>query len=92
MTLWPAPVIDFLFGRISAESLLAEAKKRRWPNEQQDAECTALYFIGMDHLLAGRRADALHYFRRCVATGMESSIEYDLARLELKSLQVGQGK
>lgn len=90
--LWPDPIVAFITGKRSEGAILADAKRRRWPQEKREGECEALYFIGMSHLLAGRTEVAASYFERCLATGLETLCEYSFAKFRLESLRASRTK
>lgn len=84
---WPSPIGTFLLGKRPATALLADAARRPWVVQQRGAECEALYFIAMDHLLEGRQDLAISFFQRCIDTGLESSREHFLAKIRMKELR-----
>ncbi len=84
-TSWPLPVLRYHLGQIGETRLLREAKH---PNRQTELEqlCEAYYYIGQEHMIAGRKRQAGRRFRQTVATGISSFVEYTGAKAELARL------
>ncbi len=64
-TEWPAPVLDFARGAITAERLLAIAGEDRASGDRRRIG-EALFFLGQLALIAGRDGAAVGYFRRAL--------------------------
>jgi tetratricopeptide (TPR) repeat protein len=79
---WPAPVADFLLGRLSEEALF-RAAIHPVDRTQREQQCEAFYYAAQRHQAAGRKAVARRLFERTVATGVVDFIEYVGARAEL---------
>jgi tetratricopeptide (TPR) repeat protein len=77
--LWPAPVVRFLRGELDEEGLLALTK-------DDDSLTEARSILGLDHLLKGRRLEALTQFRWVRDNGVPAVTEFDLAIAELDRL------
>jgi hypothetical protein len=84
---WPYPAVRFLRGEIDERELLALATN---DEERTDARC----FLGLDHLLKGRKDEARRHFRwvklHAVVGWTEYSIgwaEYTIAVAELERLE-----
>lgn len=85
---WPAPVLAYLKGDLSAQQLLraTEDKERITQIERQ---CEAYYFMGQKSLLEGDIASARTLFEQAVATRAVHFSEYSFARNELAKLSTG---
>ncbi|CAN5874636.1 hypothetical protein BH11VER1_BH11VER1_30510 [soil metagenome] len=82
---WATKIAGYLLGRISEAELLAAAKSTNDPTEQGQL-CELWYYAGMKKLLAGSKAGAGVYFRKCLATKIKIFVEYQFAEAELKAL------
>jgi len=76
---WVQRLFAFFAGEDSAEWILEAAQ-----SDAQRAE--AHYYIGMQHLLAGRAADARKAFESCLALKQDDVFESDFARARLAQL------
>ena len=76
---WPAPVIEYLEGRMQESALLAAA---RGPGELTEA----LAYIGASLLAAGQRQKGIDVLQRALREGEPGYLEYDLAYHELRRL------
>ncbi|MFW6107790.1 MAG: tetratricopeptide repeat protein [bacterium] len=87
-TPWIFTVLWYLEGRLKEGSLLDAAKHT---NAQVQAERTAVarYYIGARRLVDGDRAGAIDAFKKCVAHEDRSLVEYHMAKVELRRIQVG---
>jgi len=83
---WQKRIGLFLAGRINADSLLKDAALAKHRPERANQECEARYFIGMTTLLAGDRAAAVRELERCVATNDLQTVEFGMARAQLRRL------
>lgn len=84
---WPAPAARWLLGEI-AEPALLEAETD--VPDPAGRRCEVNYYAGVGHLLRGGEdasAVAVARFREAIATGARGHTEYDLALLELRSLE-----
>lgn len=70
---WPAPIVDYLLGKLSAASLENKAK-----DLGQLAE--AKTYIGMSYWAKGKTELANSYFRWVLANAPKGFIEYEIAR------------
>jgi lipoprotein NlpI len=77
---WPYPVVQFLRGNIDEARLLQLAVD---DDKRTEARC----FLGMQHALAGRRAEALAHYRWVKRYGNPNSTEYTIAVAELDRLE-----
>jgi tetratricopeptide (TPR) repeat protein len=77
---WPNPVVRFLRGEIDETTLLALANS----DEKRTDVCC---FLGIDHLLRGRKAEAISHFRWVKEHGVVGWTEYTIAMVELERLE-----
>ena len=82
---WPAPIGQFLLGRITADRLAESAAKTSVPG-QPDQRCAAAFYIGEAALWKQRTADAIAQFRETLASCPKSTTEYIGARAALERL------
>lgn len=82
---WPSKIAGYLLGNMSEADLLAAAKSTDATTEQGQL-CEVWYYAGMKKLMAGSRAGAGVYFRKCLATNIKIFVEYQFAEVELKAL------
>ncbi len=80
---WTLPVGGFLLGRVSEAGLLT-ATASPDPKRESGQSCEAWYYVGIKKLLAGDRTAAAADFRKCLATGRKTFIEYQFAEAELR--------
>lgn len=83
---WQKRIGLFLAGRINADSLLKDAAQAQRRPERANQECEARYFIGLMALLAGDRETAVRELELCVATNDLQTVEFGLARAQLRRL------
>ncbi|MEO5973549.1 MAG: tetratricopeptide repeat protein [Sphingomicrobium sp.] len=83
---WPAPVLDYLRGGISAERLIALPGEDRTSGDRRRVG-EALFFIGQSELIAGRRTSARDYFRRALAVTAPRHVWKISAERELRALE-----
>ncbi|HMF57391.1 MAG TPA: tetratricopeptide repeat protein [Pyrinomonadaceae bacterium] len=76
---WPFPIINYLRGEMTAESLLAIAI-------DNDRMTEARAYIGMDLMLKGRNEEAVQHFRWVREHGNRRFVEYNLAAIEIERL------
>jgi len=90
MTRWPAPVVRYYLGEITAEQLLAAADN---PNAdvRKRQVCDANFYSGELDLQQGRRADATQHLQFAVASCSKGFAEYEGAIAELKTLGASPG-
>lgn len=81
---WVSQVARFLLDQVKEEDFLTRAQLSLPPNQEQI--CEAWYFAGIKHLAVGDQATATVDFRKCVATGQKSTVQYLLAQAQLKVL------
>jgi lipoprotein NlpI len=79
-TAWPFPVVRYLKREITGDELLALGA-----NNDQRTEAHG--YIGMDLLLAGKRAEARAHFQWVTEYGNSNFHEYHMARAELIRMQ-----
>ena len=77
---WPAPVVDYLLGSISAEQLLASAATQA---DSASRSCEAEAYIGEAQLLGQQREAALKQLRQAHDHCPHGFVEYALAAAEL---------
>lgn len=77
---WPAPVVAFLRGKLTAEALIAAAKDN---GEQTEAHA----YIGIQAAMSGRRDDALEHLGWVRDHGDSAFSEYFQALATLRRLQ-----
>jgi lipoprotein NlpI len=82
---WTSKVAGHLLGNVSEADLFAAAKSSD-AKKERGLFCEAWFFAGMKRLLAGDKATAADYFRKCIATGQTDFVEYQLAQSELEAL------
>lgn len=83
---WPAPVIDFLRGSISATTLLADAKRSQDGRDLSQV-CEAHFYLGEDAVLR-QRPDAVQQFRAAARECPANFHEYEGATAELRAMGV----
>ena len=83
---WPASVMAFLMGEITAETLLRRAKSDE-AETQNEHQCEAYFYIGSVKLFGGDKSAAASHFEKCVKTGVTQYAEYDSAKAELVRLK-----
>ena len=83
---WPGPVVDFLHATISADALLAEAKKAQAARDLSQV-CEAHFYMAEDALLR-RRGDHVALFRQAVQECPINFHEYEGAAAELRGAGV----
>ncbi len=77
---WPDRVLEFFADRLSSKGLLAAAA-----NENET--CEAHYYIGVQALAAGKKAEAAESFRACVAMKRHLVLETEFAAARLSQLE-----
>jgi lipoprotein NlpI/transglutaminase-like putative cysteine protease len=77
---WPRPVLDLLFGRTSAASVLEAAKATKTPLE---AQTEAGFYAGEAAAADGDAGKARDFWRRAVDLGVVEFVEHGLARRRL---------
>jgi lipoprotein NlpI len=82
---WISTVAGHLLGKVPEADLLAAAKSPD-PKKERGQLCEAWYYAGMKKLLAGDKATAADYFKKCLATEQRDFTEYQLAESELSSI------
>ena len=80
---WPYPVVRFLRGEIDEPALLKLAID---DDKRTEARC----YLGLDHLLKGRKDEALAHFRWVKEHGTATFTEYNIAIAELERLERGE--
>lgn len=82
---WPAPVAQFLLGKLSIEGLRRAAKQGD-AKTRAEQSCEVDYYLGQWHLMHGRWDDARALFQQAVATCPKAFYEYLGAVAALKPL------
>jgi len=82
---WPGQVGRFLAGQITEQELLAAAESPDIKKDE-DQHCEAYFYIGSKDQIAGDKSGAAAFFKKCLATGVESFNEYQSAKAELRVL------
>ncbi len=82
---WPAPVFNYMLGRLPEARLLRQAKHKTAYTQRQQ-ECEAFYYIGQHLMIAGNARRAKGMFQRAVATQITDYIEFTGAKAELARL------
>ncbi len=82
---WISTVGGHLLGTVTEEKLFAAAASPD-AKKERGQKCEAWFYSGMKKLLAGDKAAAAEYFRKCIATEQKDFTEYQLAEAELKAL------
>ena len=82
---WPGPIAGYLTGRIDADSLTRAAIALRLPLDDRRL-ASSLFFIGNQHLAAGRTSDARQTFERALGIRVPRhaeivAMEAELARM-----------
>jgi len=72
-------------GELTPQEFLAAASSDD-PKTHKDRMCEAHYYIGQLQLISGKSARARASFEKCVATGVEDSVEYTGAEAELERM------
>ena len=82
---WPGVVAPFMLSGEGKEALLDHVTVVD-REQSKENRCDAYFFLGEQALLAGKRAEAVKWFQKVLATGMEHLNEYRGARMELDLL------
>lgn len=82
---WPAPVAQFLLGKLSIEALRRAAKQGD-AKTRAEQSCEVDYYLGQWHLMHGHWDDARALFQQAVATCPKAFYEYLGAVAALKPL------
>jgi len=86
-TRWPAPVLRYFLGTISADQLRAAASDSTGTAERsKDAPCVVSFYLGEAALLTGDRDDATARFRETRASCPKDAVEHKAAVAELQRL------
>ncbi|WP_298774892.1 lipoprotein NlpI [uncultured Shewanella sp.] len=81
---WSTILVDYYLGKVSKETVFADAKKGlTYPNEYAERLCEAYFYMAKMALVEGKTIDAANYFRLALATNIYDFIEYRYSRLEL---------
>lgn len=86
MSEWPAPLVELMMGRTTAEAAL-EAAKSSNPKLDREQRCEANFYIGEWQSLNGSQDKARELFGYAVANCPHHFLEWAPARLELKALE-----
>lgn len=82
---WPAPIQDYLLGRIDRAELLRAARDT-FDLRTTEQQCEAYFSLAQSALAKGDATAARRELENCVQSGIVGFIEYDLARRELERL------
>jgi tetratricopeptide (TPR) repeat protein len=82
---WVSKVGGLLLGDVSETELLAAAASPD-ANIESRHYCEAWFYTGMKLLFAGDKPAAARHFRKCLATGVKTFVEYQFAQAEMKAL------
>jgi lipoprotein NlpI len=88
---WPAPVIQFYLGHLTAGQLMAAAAHTD-PEAQTNQRCAAAFYIGEAHLWQHQPAEAVRQFQITQADCPRYYTEYHAAVIELARLSGGAPK
>ena len=87
-TRWPAPVLRYFLGAISAEQLrVAATDSTGAPEQSTDAPCVVSFYLGESALLRGARDEATELFRETRASCPKDGGEHKAAVAELQRLR-----
>jgi lipoprotein NlpI len=84
---WPSRIAALLLDQATEADLLAAAASPDAEKERRQ-RCEAWYYAGMKRLLAGKRASASTRFQKCLATEKKTTLAYQFALAELKTLVI----
>jgi tetratricopeptide (TPR) repeat protein len=87
MTKWPAPVIRFYLGQLTADAVLAAADDPDAKTKESQT-CEANFFIGELVLQQSNKDEATRLFRHSVTDCPKSSFQWAAANAELRALGV----
>jgi lipoprotein NlpI len=79
---WPAPIVEFLLGSSTPETLLAACSHEN-AHKQRKQVCSAHFFAGQKHLLTGDLQQAAGFFDRAIKTEASTCAEFVVALEEL---------
>jgi tetratricopeptide (TPR) repeat protein len=88
---WTKTVGQYLLGHVNAPELLRLAEVADDTQTRKEQECEANYYVGITALLAGRTAEAKEKFTACMATNVNTFLEYTLSRAELGRMAAAGG-
>ncbi len=83
---WPAPIQDFLLGKIDRAALLRGARDT-FDLRTTEQQCEAYFSLGQVALARGEVATARRELENCVQSGIVGFIESELARRDLARLR-----
>jgi tetratricopeptide (TPR) repeat protein len=84
---WISRIAGLLLEKNTEAGFLAAAASPN-PDKERSQRCEAWYYAGMKRLLAGKRASAANRFHKCLATEKKTSLAYQFALAELKTLVI----
>jgi len=85
---WPAPILSFLLGRLSAEDLTV-AMASSDDKKRNSQECEGRFFIAARLLLNGRNTEARPLLEKARDECPRNYVEYEAALVELTKLESG---
>lgn len=87
LKVWPAPVVRFYLGQLSAPQLLAAATAERDPVKRNQQQCEANYYLGEFELAAGRKGEARARFEKAKEICPLDFAESEEAAVELERMR-----
>lgn len=87
---WMTSVVRMYLDEITPAQCLAAAASED-PKTDRERKCEAHFYVGQYLLLKGQTAAATIHFRKCLATGARTLVEYTAARGELRRLSGSNG-
>jgi lipoprotein NlpI len=87
MTKWPTPVVRLFLGEMKQDAVLAAADDSN-PKKQKEQACDANFYIGELAQQRGLTDEATRLFRFAAANCSKNSIEWSVAKAELKALGI----
>ena len=81
-TAWPAPIVQFLAGRIDRDALFAAAAAAD-PAKRAGQECEARFYVGERLAATGQAAEARALFEKARDECPKDFLEYESATIEL---------
>lgn len=82
---WISAVVDLYLGKITPRACLKQANHTN-PQTDREQKCEAYYYIGEYYLFMNNKTRAEEFFNKCLNTGINQFLEYDMARFELDKL------
>lgn len=86
LTRWPAPILKFYTGKLTAAQLIAAADESDDPDQQKSRRCEVNFFAGEQALLRHRDDTAKSLLQAALDGCPKTNLHYDAAGAELKRL------